>query len=175
MEPSPGFRERLLSRAAAEVPGASDPTPIQSRATAPLPFRPRRSASPMLLPLAAMLVVGLALGAISAQRWYGEQELVAVALEGSQVEGSARVVLRRSGTAELSLDGLPDPGPGRVYQAWVIPLGEEPRPSGTHASGEGVIGLTTPVLGNTVAITVEPAPGRPSPTGPPVLAAVVRA
>ena len=191
LAPSAMFKERLLLRAqaGAEVEEAAAGSPAAYRGspgpTAPPPRQPirlaRRAWAPLrpstwwLAPLAAVLVVVLGLGAALGQRWYAQQELVAVALAevGGAVPGGARVVVHRSGTAELRLEGLPAPPPGTVYEGWVIPPSGQPIPAGTAASGTDAIRLEGPVLGRTVAVTLEPAPGIPAPTSNPLLAGTV--
>jgi anti-sigma-K factor RskA len=192
MEPSAGFRERLLRRAAAELdaqraasgaaataapPGqAPAPTRAAQRAAparaaaapaAPIPFRPRR---PWLQLLAAVLAVLIGGAAVLGVQGYQNQVVASVALQGS-TPGSAVVQVRRSGSADLQLQGLPPPPPGQVYEAWVIPPGGQPIPAGTTAAGDGRVSLPGGVQGTTVAVTVETAPGTSAPTLPPILAA----
>lgn len=74
----------------------------------------------------------------------------------------------------LLVDGLPDPGAGRAYQAWAV-AGDGPRFSaGTfevNAFGMASIVRTLPALTGPVAVTVtlESSGGAPSPTSRPVL------
>jgi hypothetical protein len=74
----------------------------------------------------------------------------------------------------LVVANMPDPPPGRTYQAWVITAGT-PSDAGVlepTAGDRQVLRLTRPLDGgDTVALTVEPAGGSPSPTGPIVMAA----
>lgn len=75
----------------------------------------------------------------------------------------------------LLVDGLPDPGAGRAYQAWVEG-GDGPRlNAGTfdvNAFGMASIVRTLPVLTGPVAVivTLESSGGAPRPTSRPVLA-----
>lgn len=165
-EPSPGFKERLMQRAAqlqAESFRGGTTAPKQGRAR----WRIERFA------LVAALVVALGVGALLGQAWYGEQVLTTVRLAGSATPVVAQVVVRRSGAVELDLDGLPDPGAGKVYEAWVIPPGRQPSAAGTASSGQGTIQVNRGVLGDTVALTVENAPGNASRSTPPIVSGAV--
>jgi anti-sigma-K factor RskA len=175
MDPRPGFKERVLEAAAAELAAAQKtvaeaaPAAIPSAAPAPIPFRPRR---PWLQALAAALVVLIGAGAVFGVQGYQNQVVASVALQGTG-PGSATVLVRRSGAADLQMAGLAAPPAGKVYEAWVIPPGGQPIPAGTSASGQATLPLPGPVQGTTVAITVEESPGAPAPTQQPFLAAPV--
>jgi anti-sigma-K factor RskA len=166
MEPSPDFKERLLQRAAEEL-----------QAREPIPLRPVRPANviplwrrPWVAAIAAALVLGIAtLLAIT----YQNQVVATYALSGN-APGTATVILRRSGTAELQMNGVPDPGQGFVYEAWIIPPGQQPLAAGALPSGQGSVPLAGDVRGSTVAITKE-RPGATAPTIPPLMATEVRA
>jgi anti-sigma-K factor RskA len=169
MDPSPGFKERLMQRAAAELaerpaePEPREPIPLRPRV---VPFRrPAWVAS-----LAAVLVIALAgAGTYS----YMNQVVTSVALAGSG-PGQAVVQVRRSGAASLQMRGLPAPPAGYVYEAWIIPPGAAPVPAGTTSSGQADLPLRGQLQGTTVAITQEVAPGVDSPQNlPPLWAAPV--
>ena len=167
MDPSPDFKTRLMERAAAEL-AASSAVPA-----APVPIRPRViplwRRSPWISSLAAVLVLGLVgLGGYV----YENQPVATYELTGS-TPGKALVVVRRSGAAELTLDGVPDPGQGFLYEAWIIPPGGQPVAAGTTTSGEGRVPLPSPMPGSTVAITRERS-RVDAPTSAPLLAAVVQ-
>lgn len=183
MEASPGFKDRLMARAARDIAAApTAPQPLPRRVAEVQPTRAQEPARPfiwlprgwMLAPLAAAFAVALGLGTLVGQQVYGSQVL-ASAVFPAQGGGQATVLVRRSGAAEIALQGLPEPPAGRVYQAWAIPDGGTPLPDGTTASGQGTIALQQPVLGRTVAITLEPAPGVSAPTTQPILAGKVGA
>jgi hypothetical protein len=169
MDASSGFKERLMQRAAAELAER----PAQARRE-PVPLRPRlvlfrRPA--WVASLAAVLVIALA-GA--GTYTYMNQVVTSVALSGTG-PGQAVVVVRRSGAATLELRGLPNPQPGFVYEAWIIPPNQAPVPAGTSAAGQADLSLSgsIQIQGTTVAITLETAPGVNAPTSPPLLAAPV--
>lgn len=135
MEPSPGFKTRLLQRGAQEL---------------------GRSAAPYRLPagegvaLAALLILLLAGGTA----FYEYQPVAAYELEGSG-PGSATVILHRSGGVEVDLRDLPEPGSGFEYAVWAIQAGGGPRLAGMTTSGTGVVRLDGAIRGTTVAITLE--------------------
>ncbi len=159
MDPSPDFKARLMQRAAQEMAATqslavAEPPP----GPAPIPIRPRPPnviplwrRSPWVSALAAILVVGLAsFGAYS----YENQPVATYALSGS-APGKATVIVRRSGAAELVMEGVPDPEPGFLYEAWIIPPGSQPVAAGTTIRGNAEVPLPGNVRGTTVAITKE--------------------
>jgi hypothetical protein len=205
MDPSPGFKQRLMQRAADELARsavavqappsgladaqpdagpstADDPdanpstTPEQADApreplTFPGPGRvvPLWRRSPWLSALAAVFVLGLfSVGAYS----YENQAIATYALTGT-LPGNASVILRRSGAAELDMSGVPDPGPGFIYEAWIIPAGKNPVAAGTTATGTAKLPLAGDVRGATVAITRE-RERVDAPTSTPLMATVVQ-
>lgn len=166
MEPSPGFKERLLERGRLEL-GQPEPQPAVAEPRI-IPFRPRRRPA-WLTSLAAVFVIALAgVGTYA----YMNQVVASVALSGDG-PGQAEVVVRRSGAATLEMRGLPNPQPGFVYEAWIIPPNQAPVAAGTTVSGQTDLPLNGSVGGNTVAITVEQAPGAGAPTSTPIFAAPV--
>lgn len=197
MEPSPGFRERLLARAAAERHTAAPPAnvalssrlqPVDRAIVLPFPevdpnrsnglrtteSAPRRgSRAPWYLAIAASLALAVGLGTVVGQQSYANQVLVAVPLTGEQVPGQAMLTVHRSGTTELAVNQLNDPPAGKVYVFWVIPPGGTPVNAGAVMKGNQTISISQPVLGTTVAITTEDNPGSPVPTTKPFLTAKV--
>jgi hypothetical protein len=119
--------------------------------------------------LAALLVLGLVTaGAIT----FENQPIATVQLGGAG-QGSATVIVRRSGAAELELRGVPDPDPGFLYEAWIIPPGRQPIAAGTTNRGTGSIRLEGDPRGSTVALTRERS-RVDAPTSTPFLAGEVR-
>lgn len=174
MDPSPDFKARLMQRAATELAAT---TPVREAPAEPIPLRPRPlnvvplwRRSPWLSALAAVLVLGLVtFGAFT----YENQTVGTYALSGN-VAGAAVVVLRRSGAAELEMNGIPDPEPGFLYEAWVIPPGGQPLAAGTTNTGNRAsLPLPGNVRGSTVAVTQERTRVN-VPTGAPLMAAVVQ-
>ncbi|GAC1314296.1 MAG: hypothetical protein NVSMB2_03500 [Chloroflexota bacterium] len=176
MDPSPDFKARLLRRAAAELgqtsaAGSAAPAPDVevTRSTEPIPLRPsnvipfyRRSRT--LSALAAVFVLALvSAGALS----YENQPVAEVPLHG-EAPGDAVVIVRRSGAAAVEMRNVPDPEPGYVYEAWIIPPEGRPVAAGVVTNGNGTIPLEGDPRGKTVAITREP--GRvPNPTSKPLM------
>ena len=171
MDPSPDFKARLLERAATEVALRPEPAAVAVAPAAPargkiLPFRTR---SRWISLIAAVLVLGVATGSVAT---YMNQVVATYTLTGN-APGEARVIVRRSGAAELDMRGVPSPGAGFVYAAWVIPPGQAPVAAGTTPTGDAQLPIPRDLHGDTVAITREPAPGGPAPTTTPLMAAVI--
>jgi hypothetical protein len=128
---------------------------------------------------AALFLVALALGGwdvsqhrmlAAIQRPVGLQATLAATADAPGAAGNVTVVLGRA--AVISVDHLA-PRSGLVYEAWVV-AGGVPKPAGTFATtpdGHGDVTLTQPLQpGDTIAITAEPPPGTPAPTGKVLLA-----
>jgi anti-sigma-K factor RskA len=170
MEPSPDFKARLMLKAADELRERQqrEPLPFQPRSR-PTNVVPLWRRSPWLNAIAALFVVALvSLGAFT----YSNQPVTTVVLSGS-APGNAVVVVRRSGAADLELQGLPDPGPGFLYEAWIIPPGRQPVAAGVLNGGSGRVSLEGDPRGATVAITRERSRVN-APTSEPVLAGTVQ-
>jgi anti-sigma-K factor RskA len=188
MDPSPDFKARLMHRAAEELANATpsrgaeprieprrDPHVEAPARAVPIPLRPRPNViplwrrSPWVSTLAALLVVGLVtFGAFT----YQNQPVASYELSGSAT-GRAVVIVRRSGAAELVMQGVPDPEPGFLYEAWIIPQGGQPVAAGTATRGTAEVPLPGDVRGTTVAITRERT-RVDAPTSAPILATVVQ-
>jgi hypothetical protein len=177
MEPSPDFKERLMQAAAQEL--ANRPVDLAARRAqrdqAQVEIAPRQRPpiwrrSTWLSALAALLVIALvSVGAFT----YQNQVVATYALTGSAA-GSATVNVRRSGATELVMNGVPNPAPGYVYEAWIIPQGGQPVAAGTTSSGTATLPLDGVSSGSTVAVTQERS-RVDAPTSSPILATVVQA
>jgi anti-sigma-K factor RskA len=169
MEPSPGFKERLLQRAADEL--AARPRRLEAVRPRPRPSNviPFLRRSSWIGALAALFVVAL----VSFSTFtFLNQPIEVVQLQGTG-QGTATVTIRRWGAAEIEMKGVPDPEPGFVYEAWIIPPGKQPVAAGVADRGESRISLEGDPRGATVALTRER--GRVSaPTSAPFLAAEVK-
>jgi anti-sigma-K factor RskA len=180
MDPSPDFKARLLQRAAEELQASEEPIQLRPRAdpderpderprAVPGNVVPLWRRSPWMSALAAVFVVGI----VSAGAFSYENQPVATYQLNGNAPGSAEVVIRRSGAAELVMHGVPDPDPGFVYEAWIIPPGSQPVAAGITARGDASLPLPANVRGSTVAITKEH--GKvDAPTSTPLMAAVVQ-
>ena len=173
VEPEPGFKERLLAQAAAEIAerteeggsGRGSPTPFR-------PARPRRSgAAPLawLVPLAAVMLTLFAAAGLLSQQISSVQIVAAAPLENRAEGGRADVLVRRSGEGVIQLSGFEDLKDGRVYQAWVIRPNSQPLATGASSSGNGTLTLDGDVRGTRVAVTLEPGPGATVPSVRPFL------
>jgi hypothetical protein len=117
-------------------------------------------------------------GAEAALGIAGSRGASSVMLSGTEVQpfAWARAFIDPvTGRTLLLIHDLPVLPPDTVYQLWVI-RGDTPTPAGTltvGADGSGRLESEDADLwlgANVLAVTVEPAPGRPAPTGPIVLA-----
>lgn len=79
--------------------------------------------------------------------------------------------------ALVTATGLPEPGPGRVYQLWVVRDGV-PRPDAVMAAGSPIVRATADqyvvlthgyAAGDSLAVTVEPTGGSLKPTTTPIV------
>jgi anti-sigma-K factor RskA len=108
-------------------------------------------------------------------------DVISVDLQGQAPAGaaSARAYWSRTRGLLFTADHLPNPGPGRVYQLWVV-TAKAPVSAGLLTVGQSgnatlltsmPADLAAPVA---VAVTIEPAGGMPSPTGPKVLVGLTK-
>ena len=121
----------------------------------------------------ALLLAGLAGALVSGALRSDEPDTRVFAADVRPAGGSASLEVTGE-RAELQVRGLPQPGPGRVYQVWVRRGREVPRPAKASfrvdQSGAGRALVPGGVGGvDEVLVTSEPARGSPLPTRPPVL------
>ena len=90
--------------------------------------------------------------------------------------GRGRVLIDpESGEAHVIVAGLPQPDPGKTYELWAIRAGHAPEPAGlipvgtAPATAARAARITAPSEVVAFAISIEPAAGSTSPTGPIVL------
>jgi anti-sigma-K factor RskA len=90
--------------------------------------------------------------------------------------GSGRVLVdAETGEAHVVLAGLPSPGAGKTYELWAIRGDRPPEPAGLIAVGAApataarVDRIAVPADVAAFAVSIEPAAGSTSPTGPIVL------
>jgi hypothetical protein len=167
VEPSPDLKDRLLARAVAE-----EPAPIGASRRGRRPAAVAESGWRRLrwiVPMAALIIALLAGGALIARQVQTSQVVATAQMENRLDHGRAVVVVRRNGEGAVQLHDVGDLNDGRVYQAWVIPPGGRPIPTGASASGDGMLALDGDIRGTTIAVTLEPEPGRQTPTIPPIL------
>jgi len=173
VEPAPGFKERLLARAASELAERSDEGGSGDGGLTPFsPVRPRRpGAAPLvwLAPLAAIVLALFAGAGLLSQQISSAQIVSSARLDNRAEGGRGEVLIRRSGEGVIQLSGFEDLKDGRVYQAWVIRPGQQPLATGASMSGNGTLTLDGDVRGATVAVTLEPGPGATAPSVRPFL------
>jgi len=187
-EPAPELRGRILAAAraasAVEPPLRIVPTAPHGRSRPPA-SRPGAWRPWLLTAAAALLAVGVGFSNVVLRQDLQERERQlavfesasrTVALAGpAERQGAKGVLVERAGGGApvLLLEGMPAPEGNRTYQVWVI-RGGEPVSAGVlplRAAGQQRLELTQSLEGvQTVAVSVEPAGGSPSPTGPIVLA-----
>ena len=186
-EPPPGLRERVMAAVA-----STRQVPPEVRAEA----RPRRSRSrapwvPWLsgVVAAASVVVAVLFGLAQAHtqdqlnQVRAENKAISLLLSSPQVtllsqattKGGVATVVLSAARHQLAVvtSGLPALPPGRVYQLWLIGTAKTTS-AGLLPAAEA--GQTAPVLatgvvkGDTLGLTIEPAPGSAQPTTQPILA-----
>lgn len=184
-EPPPSLRESILAQAArtrqdppdavrqAEVPPERErDRPAHGRV---IPLRRRRWVAG-LAAAAALVVGGGITWQVVEQTTAGVTEQVASAPDArswkAETTGGATIVVTRSeqmGEAVLRLDGLNDPGEGRVYQAWLQNEEGNMVPAGLMRETDGEMVLDGDVnQAKGVGVTVEPAGGSDQPTSDPI-------
>ena len=180
-----GTRPRSVPQAG-DDPGSpaaqvAPPVPLHTRRLRPLLLA--AAAAALLLPAAGL--AGWALGMQSEQRQQEEaadqqqqrqDRLLAapdLSVQRLDVDGQPATLLfsEEQDSALFVAEGLPDPGPDREYQLWLLEDGT-PVPDVHFAGGEIQVWLTGEVSqAGTVALTVEPTGGSTTPTFPLLAAA----
>ena len=121
--------------------------------------------------IAALLVLGI----FSVAGYQAFMNHVVATYTTGSGPASMTVVVHRSGQTELQMQGVADPPPGFVYEAWVIPPGKQPVAAGVTPTGQATLPLPSDVQGgSTIAVTLERGPtGAQAPTSQPLMAVVV--
>jgi anti-sigma factor RsiW len=147
------------------------------------PARTRRSLAERLggllrpirpVAVAGVLAAGLLIGFAVAQVGGGDdgRTVVATVDHSKLPDASGRLTVHDDGEATLEVRGMPSPGAGRVYQAWVQRDGMvEPQPTfEVGADGAGAVAVPEDVSGaQAVLITREPRGGSRAPSEKPIL------
>jgi anti-sigma-K factor RskA/putative zinc finger protein len=172
VEPPPSLKTSLMEvveREAAEAGTAERP---QRRS---LGERLRELLRPIRpLAVAGTLAVGVLVGFAVAQLGGGDDSRTLQARVDAQVlpSASGRLNVEGDGQAILEVRGMPSPGRGRVYQAWVQRDGMiEPMPTFEVGSdGAGAVAVPEDVSGaQAVLLTREPRGGSSAPSEKPIL------
>ncbi len=117
--------------------------------------------------VAVVLVLVLAGGSSTKQLIQGK---------ATGVASDARVSFdRRDSRSELRLARMPQPGPGRIYEVWLVRGTSAPEPTdalfGVSTKGSGTVDVPGNLQGvKQVLVTSEPLGGSPAPTREPVIA-----
>jgi anti-sigma factor RsiW len=169
--PPPELRERILATARAE---RGNVVPLRPRWAVPVAA---------VAAVAACAALGFGIWAATLKHTLGDREAalrsqaralaVAASPDARRIPltgGHGALVVAGNGRAALLLAGLPEPGPGKVFEAWVV-SGGSAQPAGVFsAAGRAAVALERDVpAGATVAVTVERAGGVQRPTSPPIL------
>jgi anti-sigma factor RsiW len=170
IEPPPSLKRSLMEVVEREARAAGTAEPGRR----PLGERLRgllRPVRPMLA--AGALAVGLLIGFAVAQLSGGDEGRTVTASVNQQVLPQASGRLEVHGNdAVLEVRGMPSPGRGRVYQAWVQRDGMvEPQPTfEVGADGRGAVAVPEDISGaQAVLLTREPRGGSRAPSEKPIL------
>jgi hypothetical protein len=159
LEPPAGLRDRVLGAVSPVV--AAPETPVAS-SRGRWSWWPRVSL--VAVPALGIAVLALALWNVSLHSRLSDRSVSAV----SPIGNIGSVVAYTGGDVTLYAK-LPAASPGHVYEAWVV-RGGTPLPSGVFTGGGSLaFDLTRSARrGDTIAITLEPGAGGPTPRGPTV-------
>lgn len=177
--PPPGAKAALLTRAR----GQPAPTPLR-------PARPRPRLAAFIRPLrwaaVAALLGGLLLWNVQLQQQLGGLqrapgiEQLAGRPDGPLIplvgtgdpNASARLYVTRDGQrGQLAITGLAPLPPGRIYQLWFARPGQPTITGGAFRVNDNGAALATVIIPapldqvRAIAVTEEPSPGSPAPTG----------
>ena len=174
--PPPELRSRILATARAE---RGNVVPLRPRWAAPVAAAAA---------VAACAALGFGIWAAMLNHTLGNREAalrnqaralaVAASPDARRIAlsgGHGALVVTRNGRAALLLSDLPEPGAGKVFEAWVV-SGGSPAPAGVFsAKGHAAaVALERDVpAGATVAMTIERAGGVQRPTSAPIVRSTV--
>jgi anti-sigma-K factor RskA len=169
--PPPELRSRILATARAERGNV-------------VPLRPRWAVpAAAVAAVAACAALGFGIWAATLSHTLGDRDAalrnqaralaVAASPDARRIAltgGHGALVVTADGRAALLIAGLPEPGSGKVFEAWVV-SGGSAAPAGLFAGGRTTaVALTRAVpAGATVAVTIERSGGAQRPTGAPIL------
>jgi anti-sigma-K factor RskA len=170
--PPPELRARILATARAE---RGNVVPLRPRWAAPVAA---------VAAVAACAAVALGVWAATLNHTLGNRDAAlreqarALAVAASPdvrrialTGGHGALVVTPDGRAALLLSGLPKPGAGKVFEAWVI-SGGAAKPAGVFSgkASSTAVALERGVpTGGTVAVTIERSGGAQQPTSTPIL------
>jgi len=186
-EPPPGLRDQVLTAAARtrQLPPEVSRHRAHARPPRAVPWVPWLSGAVALASIAAAVFFGLAQSHAQDQlsQARAQNQALAAVLSAPQVKvlsqvstkGGTAVVVLAAERRELAVvtTGLPALPAGRVYQLWligktkIVSAGLLPPASNGQTPAVLATGL---VKGDTLGLTVEPAPGSAQPTTKPIVA-----
>ena len=168
--PPPELRSRILATARAE---RGNVVPLRPRWAAPVAA---------VAAVAACAAVGFGIWAATLDHTLGNREaalrnqaraLAVAASPGARrialTGGHGALVVTPNGRAALLLADLPEPGAGKVFEAWVL-SGGSAAPAGLFSAKDAAVPLERDVpAGATVAVTIERSGGAQQPTSTPIV------
>lgn len=162
IRPSPGLRARVMREVRADA----------ALFTAARPDSRRRQPRRWLLPAVAALALGVAVAGVTIVV-VDEAPRPSTVAASAAPEGATVRLVRGVGAAELRVEKMPSPGPGRVYAIWLQRGTAAPVPSTLFevgADGSGRARIPESLQGATkVLVSSEPRGGSPAPTRKPVV------
>lgn len=167
VEPPPSLKASLMEVVEREATQESPRRSLGDRLRELVrPIRP--------LVVAGTLAIGVLVGFAVAQLGGGDESRTLQASVNQQVlpKASGRLKVEGDGQAILEVRGMPSPGSGRVYQAWVQRDGMiEPMPTfEVGADGAGAVAVPEDVSdAQAVMLTREPRGGSSAPSERPIL------
>lgn len=174
VEPPPSLKASLMEVVDREARAAGTAEPERPRRPS-LGERVRGLLRPIRPAVAvAALAVGLLIGFGVAQLGGGDEGRTVTASVNQQVlpDATGRLKVQNDGEAILEVRGMPSPGAGRVYQAWVQRDGMvEPEPTfEVGTDGSGAVAVPEDVSdAQAVLLTREPRGGSRAPSEKPIL------
>jgi hypothetical protein len=174
--PPPELKESLMATVWAEAAQQEEQKAERRRSRSFRERLPRLTPGFAALAAACVLAIGIGIGVGVANLGGSNAKTVAALVDRNQAPSGAASLHVPSGDengALLSVEGLPDPGAGRVYEVWVQRNGTM-RPAGALFSvgsgGSGTAGIPGSLKGaEAVAVTAERDGGTLKPTRMPVL------
>ena len=181
-QPSPNLKLRIMAEVereasllAAAGPEADRPPVAETERQSPRWWR-WLAARPALVAagLAVVLALGVSAGALTSGGDESPGALSASVTSLGPGGGTHGELVQSGQHAELRVDGVPSPPPGRVYQVWIVRDGK-PAPDAVFTvdrDGDGSVVLEGNLSGaDEVLITSEPEGGSRRPTSDPTLGA----
>jgi len=188
--PGPELKQRVMAQvradaalfaaaAAREAGTAPAPAPepglwtrLRERLGAPIPLATALACG------VALIIGGVVLGSAvigGGSNGGGTSRVVLGKVDPAAAPGGKARIVERGGQARLVVEGMPDPGAGRVYEVWLQTGTGAPRPTralfSVNRDGSGEAAVPSDLKGvDRVLVSSEPAGGSTAPTRTPVVA-----